>query len=161
MLQNERWKLYHKMDMKTIEKTQDLEPAEVRCSPYMIIRVVCSVNRFCFCLDLYHLHKDTQGFLMFWCFKCFCSHNWVFTHEKRAAFTLPFLPFVRFHLLKSLSIIFQSLFFPLFNYNDYLVFDPKCSTVEIYLQGMKVYFYVFNGKVWINWENMHFNEVEQ
>lgn len=24
-----------------------------------------------------------------------------------------------------------------------------------------MYFYVFNGKVCINWEKMHFNEVEQ
>ena len=113
MLQNERWKLCHKMDMKTIEKTQDLEPTEVSKMQSICDHKGCLLSKqVCFCLDLYHLHKDTQGFLIFWCFKCLCSHNWVFTHEKRAAFTLPFLPFVRFHLLKSLSIIFQSFFSP-------------------------------------------------
>lgn len=78
--------------------------------------------------------------------------------KKWAALPVPFLPFVRLRLLKPLAI---SIIFSYLTLMGICYLIPNICTVEIYLQGVKMYFYVFNGKVCINWEKMHFNEVEQ
>lgn len=67
--------------------------------------------------------------------------------RKWAALTLSFLPFVRRRVFKALAILI------IFSYLTLMVIwylILNIYTVEIYLQGIKVYFYVFNGKVWIN-----------
>lgn len=67
--------------------------------------------------------------------------------RKWAALTLPFLPFVRLHLLKPLAI--SDIFF-LLNYNGYLVFDPKYVYCRDLFARNESVFLCFNGKVWIN-----------
>lgn len=111
---------------------------------------------------MYHLNIDVgggSGFIVFFLFKCLFSHNWIiYKWKSRQPSLCPSFP-----LLGSMywNLVLSQSFFPCLTVIIIWCVILNICIVEIYLQGMKAYFYVFNGKVWINWENMHFNEVEQ